>query len=488
MQKKKKTLQNQKQEPTNFKKMEEFKVDKWGYQVKTSSDSCISAINSYYHQVLSYGRERSVILEAPKQDPTCVLANILAAHFLCSADSSRAMPLLEAAKSCLEQASLYEKVVFEVVSYLILPNRDDDVAIELHLKLLKDFPRDLVTVKRAQVLSFYMGRPDLSLKLVEQVLPVNKHGRYIYGMLAFALLELGRYAEAKEAAKKGFEIDSEDAWTHHALCHVYQYECRFKEAVQFMEECSRTWSSLSSFMYTHNWWHVALCYMEGHSPMEKVRDVYDQNIWKELERTDASSAEVYLNAVGLLLRVYIRGGINIFGDRLKILADRLTDKAFWYLEWHLDVLVLWALSYTGEVSKADELLEGLKSRISTMTKKKREYMQRAVLLAEVLFEYGKGENERALELLGQTFDAIDYKIIGASDEQLDVFNEVWITMLLNSGRATKAIEAIEMQLKKREGTPFLWRLLEKGYSSMSRNQEAIQAGKKAQSLEGAYFN
>ncbi|KAL3337036.1 hypothetical protein AABB24_029614 [Solanum stoloniferum] len=255
-----------------------------------------------------------------------------------------------------------------------------------------------------------------------------------------------------------------------------------------MEECSRTWSSLSSFMYTHNWWHIALCYMEGHSPMEKVRDVYDQNIWKELERIDASPAEVFLNAVGLLLRVYLRGGINIFEDRLKILADRLTDKAFWYLEWHLDVLVLWALSCTGEVSKAEELLEGLKYRISTMTKKKREYMQRAVLLAEALFEYGKGENERALELLGQTFDAIDYKIIGASDEQLDVFNEVWITVLLNSGQATKAIEAIEKQLKKREGTPFLWRLLEKGYSSLSRNQEAIEAGKKAQSLEGAYFN
>lgn len=29
----------------------------------------------------------------------------------------------------------------------------------------------------------------------------------------------------------------------------------------------------------------------------------------------------------------------------------------------------------------------------------------------MLFEYGKGENERALELLGQTFDAIDYKVV-----------------------------------------------------------------------------
>ncbi|XP_019238542.1 PREDICTED: tetratricopeptide repeat protein 38 isoform X3 [Nicotiana attenuata] len=414
--------------------MEGFKVDKWGYEVKTNSDSCISSINSYYHQVLSYGRERSVILEAPKQDPTCVLANILAAHYLSSGDSSRAMPLLEAAKSYLEQSSLYEKVVFDAINCLISPNRDDDVAVELHFKLLKDFPRDLVSLKRAQVLCFYMGRPDLSLKLVEQVLSVNKQESYIYGMLAFSLLELGRYTDAEEAANKGFEIDSEDAWTHHALCHVYQYNCRFKEAVQFMEKCSRTWSSLSSFMYTHNWWHVALCYLEGHSPMEKVRDVYDQNIWKELERSDASPAEVYLNAVGLLLRVYVRGGINVFGDRLKILADCLTNK-----------------------------------------------------LAEALFEYGKGENERALEFLDETFDAINYKIIGASDEQLDVFNEVWITMLLNSGQATKAIQAIEKQLKKREGTPFLWRLLEKSYP-MSRKQEAIDAGKKAQALEAAYFD
>ncbi|XP_019238541.1 PREDICTED: tetratricopeptide repeat protein 38 isoform X2 [Nicotiana attenuata] len=415
--------------------MEGFKVDKWGYEVKTNSDSCISSINSYYHQVLSYGRERSVILEAPKQDPTCVLANILAAHYLSSGDSSRAMPLLEAAKSYLEQSSLYEKVVFDAINCLISPNRDDDVAVELHFKLLKDFPRDLVSLKRAQVLCFYMGRPDLSLKLVEQVLSVNKQESYIYGMLAFSLLELGRYTDAEEAANKGFEIDSEDAWTHHALCHVYQYNCRFKEAVQFMEKCSRTWSSLSSFMYTHNWWHVALCYLEGHSPMEKVRDVYDQNIWKELERSDASPAEVYLNAVGLLLRVYVRGGINVFGDRLKILADCLTNK----------------------------------------------------VSSEALFEYGKGENERALEFLDETFDAINYKIIGASDEQLDVFNEVWITMLLNSGQATKAIQAIEKQLKKREGTPFLWRLLEKSYP-MSRKQEAIDAGKKAQALEAAYFD
>lgn len=44
--------------------------------------------------------------------------------------------------------------------------------------------------------------------------------------------------------------------------------------------------------YTHNWWHVALCYMEGHSPMRKVLEIYDNHIWKELEKPDAVHPEV----------------------------------------------------------------------------------------------------------------------------------------------------------------------------------------------------
>ncbi|GFZ21576.1 tetratricopeptide repeat (TPR)-like superfamily protein [Actinidia rufa] len=344
----------------------EVKLDRWGYQV------------------LSYGRERSVILEASAHDPNCVLANILTAQFLCSSNPSRAPPHLEAAKAKLQQATAYEKAVFDAVSCLISPDRDDDVAYELLSKLLKDFPRDLVSLKKAQVLCFYMGQPDLSLDIVQQVLPKNEEEDYIYGMLAFPLLELGQMEDAAKAAKKGFEINKEDCWAQHGLCHVLQYECCFKEAVDFMEERSKSWSSLSSFMYTHNWWHVALCYLEGNAPMRKVLEVYDHCIWKELERSDAVSAEVYLNALGLLLRVYVRGEIDIFGDRLKILAARLTDQ-----------------------------------------------------LAEALFEYGKGNYNEALELLGPDFDANNCKTIGASDEQLDVFNEVWYVMMLNTGQVTK---------------------------------------------------
>lgn len=33
------------------------------------------------------------------------------------------------------------------------------------------------------------------------------------------------------------------------------------------------------------------------------------------------------------------------------------------MEWHFDVLILWALAYANELSKAEDLLNGLRSRL-----------------------------------------------------------------------------------------------------------------------------
>ncbi|KAH9606849.1 hypothetical protein KSS87_020257 [Heliosperma pusillum] len=465
---------------------EEIKLDKWGYQVNTSSDHCISAINEYYHQVLSYGRKKSIILEAQIHDKNCVLANILAAHFLCSTHSSKVANFIEAAKSNYEKATDYEKAVYDAVSYMMLDDRDDDVALSLHFKLLTEFPRDLNSLKRAQVLCFYMGKADPSLDLVQQVLPKNEGESYIYGMLAFPLLELGLMEDAEKASRTALEINKLDFWAQHCLCHVLQFECRFAEAVKFMEDCSPSWVSCTSFMCTHNWWHVALCYLEGHSPIERVLDIYDCCIMNELDKPDAARPEVYVNALGLLLRLYVRGEISSFQDRLKTLSELLIDQAIWFLDWQLDLFILWALASTGHLSAAQQLLDGLRLRVSNMNEKKQKLLQRGLSLAEALYEYARGNDKYALKLFGSDFDANDCKAIGASDEQLDVFNEVWYTLLLNTGQAEKVIEVIERRLKKRDRVPFLWRLLEKGYMMIGKEEAAI-AAEKANYLENSFF-
>ncbi|CAN7077962.1 unnamed protein product [Brassica oleracea var. botrytis] len=185
------------------------------YEVNTFSDDCIASIKSNSLRlffVLGYGRDRKVILEAPLYDKDCVLGNNLAAHYLFSSDISRAKTYARAAEYHLGKATPYEKAFFEAVNYLISDNMDEDVALELHSKIL----------------------------------PENQEHDYVYGMLAFSLLERGHLAEAEKAARKGYEINKNDSWAHHCLCHVLQTECRFKEAVEFMEACSASWDSCSS--------------------------------------------------------------------------------------------------------------------------------------------------------------------------------------------------------------------------------------------------
>lgn len=50
-----------------------------------------------------------------------------------------------------------------------------------------------------------------------QVLTINDQENYIYGMLAFPLLELGQMEDALQAAKKGLEINMDDPWAQHAV-------------------------------------------------------------------------------------------------------------------------------------------------------------------------------------------------------------------------------------------------------------------------------
>ena len=51
-----------------------------------------------------------------------------------------------------------------------------------------------------------------------QTLPANKESPYLYGMLAFAFVEVGgRMREAEAAARHALAIESHDVWAQHAV-------------------------------------------------------------------------------------------------------------------------------------------------------------------------------------------------------------------------------------------------------------------------------
>ncbi|CAF1976665.1 unnamed protein product [Brassica napus] len=124
----------------------------------------------------------------------------------------------------------------------------------------------------------------------------------------------------------------------------------------------------------------------------------DNKMCKELEKEDT----VYMDALDLMLRLDTRDKLPEFLDRLKVLADCLTDQVS-------NVYVK-----VGNTSQAHVLLEGLKSRTCNMNNKKQQLMQKAIqvsFLAEAVYEYGKGNNTKALEMLGPNFDVIYHCVL-----------------------------------------------------------------------------
>lgn len=468
-------------------KLPSHKLDRWGYEVHTESDACIEHIDSYYLQVLAYGRHQKIILKAVEADNGCALALALSAAYAFSQASENAVSHLAAARTCLVDASEYEKMVLNAVAALVEGQRE--LTLKLHSEILKHFPRDLVSLKRAQVLCFYMGIPNESLKLAVEVLPANKEEAYMYGMLAFPLLETHRFDDAENAARKALAIEEKDQWAQHALCHVLQSRCHFSEAITFMEKSSESWNSCGSFMYSHNWWHLALLYMEwgcDHA-LDKVLEIYDQHIWPAHCRDVGGYVQVLLNALGLLLRLHLRSYLNCVDERISAVTELLCDQAFWHKEWLLDLLAVWALAYVDQSNKSYSLLKQLESRVYELDGKEEESSQMCLNLAKGLYEYGRGNYEEAFAVLGP-FDIYKLKTIGASDEQLEVFEELWCIVSL---RSSVPIQEVSDVLKRRTaetcGTPFTWSLMEQLHNNSGSPEKAKTAAKKAGVLKESYL-
>jgi hypothetical protein len=70
----------------------------------------------------------------------------------------------------------------------------------------------------------------------------------------------------------------DEPWAQHALAHVMLTEGRLREGRAFMDAVSGGWAGLTSFMRTHNWWHLALFHLELGDDAAALR-LYDQEVW-----------------------------------------------------------------------------------------------------------------------------------------------------------------------------------------------------------------
>jgi tetratricopeptide (TPR) repeat protein len=218
-------------------------------------------------------------------------------------------------------------------------------------------PHDLLAIQAGHQIDFFRGDSRMLRDRIARALPFwskeipGYHA--LLGMHAFGLEEMGDYAEAEKRGRAAVALEPRDSWAQHAVAHVMEMQGRQKDGIAWMEGSTENWSR-DNFFAVHNWWHLALYYLEL-GEVQKVLALFDGPIFGPrsnviLELIDASA---------MLWRLHLRG-IDV-GDRWIPVADAWEPVADRGIYAFNDMHAMMAFVGAGRRDSQQRLLEAQRS-------------------------------------------------------------------------------------------------------------------------------
>jgi tetratricopeptide (TPR) repeat protein len=290
-------------------------------------------------------------------------------------------------------------------------------------------PRDLLALKVAQDLYFFLGNRLELRDVAARVLPAwpesDPAWGYVQGIWAFGLEENGDYRAAETAARNSLARNPRDVWGVHALAHVFEMEGRHEPGVSFLCSSSPDWES--SYFAVHNWWHLGLYLLE----LGRVNDALA--LYYERVRV-AKSAEWLdiVDAAALLWRLSLYGAdvsvpaTVLAGD----ISDLVDVPAYLFNDWH-------AVMTFGLAGDHDRNARVLAANSRLTAPSNRRAAERAGLrLLEGFAAFAAGSPATTVDLLVDVRP--EAHAVGGSHAQRDVVDLTLIAAAARSGQASLA--------------------------------------------------
>jgi hypothetical protein len=164
---------------------------------------------------------------------------------------------------------------------------------------------------------------------------------------------MGDYAEAEKRGRAAVALEPRDSWAQHAVAHVLEMQARQKDGIAWMEGSTENWSR-ENFLAVHNWWHLALYYLEL-GEVQKVLSLFDGPIFG----TRSSVILEMIDASAMLWRLHLRG-IDV-GDRWNAVADAWEPVADRGIYAFNDMHAMMAFVGAGRRDSQQRLLEAQRS-------------------------------------------------------------------------------------------------------------------------------
>ena len=408
-------------------------LDYLGNPIDTLDPSTRQGLDDFIGGFLGYQPRAEGILATADADPDSALANAFAGVLLMFIESPEGPTLAEhyrqraaAVNSDHPRAQLYLAALQAWI------NDDLDQVLHLSEHLLDRYPRDLFAAKLNQYLEFNRGNWPALLRIGLKATVGAPDIAHSHGLLAFAYEQCHLLDEAEASAREALRLQPSEPWAQHALAHVMLTQGRIEEGTEFLENVAHHWAGLNSFMYTHNWWHLALFYL-ARGEDQRVLEIYDQHVWGILPEYSQDQ----VGAVSLLARLEL-AGIDV-GERWQALAPYLQRRVADTVQPFLSVQYLYGLARAGK-PEADELLAALREHSLAA---RPVWGEVTLPLARGLLAHARGDALQALEQLSVALPRLNE--IGGSHAQRDLFAQVELDARLRVGDWLGAQQTLELR-------------------------------------------
>ena len=459
-------------------------LDARGLETTAANDAAVSNFDSTMAQYLRFGIETGDCLKATlAEDPGMALAHCLKGYFFMlfcvPALTAKARGSLEAGRRSVAERGATDRERRHLDALDAWIQGEFEQAVAHFEAILAGHPRDILALKLAHYLHFYLGDNENHRDSIARVLhawddTVDGYG-YVLGMQAFALEESGAYDEAERAGRAAVERNPADLWAVHAVAHVMEMQDRCREGIAWVRESEPRLGECNNFGY-HLWWHLALFHLEVEN-VESVLRLYDERMRVEL-------SDEYLdicNATSMLWRLEERG-VDV-GDRWNELAQRCEARTGDHQMVFPDVHYMLALAAGGRDAAVERMLDSMRAFAEGTATQQVVTRTAGVALGRAIAHWYRGEYTEVVDVLAP----VRYRLplIGGSHAQRDLFHQILIAAALGAGRHETARTLLSERATRMPRNPWTWRRYAQALAALDDDEGAAQARETAARLLAA---
>lgn len=426
----------------------------------TSSPAALAGINDFGEGFVAYQTRAVNVLETADNHPDSALANIHAGMLWMFLERP------EAPASSIPYAQRAERVgglnhrergLLELLKAWQL--YDHQRVLAVGTQLCGEYPQDLPLLKIVQYHAFNAGDAALMLRLALAAEPHNGHLAPLHSMVAFGHEQSHHIAEAEAAAHRALSLDANEPWAHHALAHVHLGRGTTNEGLSLLSGSSPSWEGLNSFMFTHNWWHVAL-FEIARGEVQAALKIHDERCWGI--QPDYSQDQI--GAISLLARLEL-AAVDV-GERWQSLLPFLETRRDDVIQPFLSLQYLYGLARAGS-ALTDELLQLIRAQTDTPVVEQDRLLWRDVGIpaAEGMVAHARGEHDTAARQLASVRSTLWR--VGGSHAQRDLFEQLLLDARLRSGDWQAARRTLEHRRQWEPDSPILQQRLQEVYRQLT---------------------